>query len=814
MTAMSGPPAGERPEPPNPPTGSGGSDGNGKDKARHTDGSLLRIVWFLLAVTGVFIGSVAVHTVRASHDTEVRAGLDYEVFLRALDDLVVGAGDSALVRFDQIRETLPGGRRVDYDTIVVIADVEAYPAFDRAGFLHDQAQAYNRFQRDRVTLARLDPEWFDRLRSYNPSVFRTYRRVDGSPGLTRSPAAWGLRVRSPLEGDWNGEIRAQDVHRGQGLIGPRVAVSLRRPVSLVRIVDGRRQLCEFDPESLEVQAYCLSEERIPQAIFRLASEERPQSRAVAGWTDLWVDGSRIRSGDSIQIQGGTVLRINPLEPVVFAEYWEGVLSSKQWVNGRMRRRGEFEQPLDLFSTLGALSAVDGDGISPTASIDLSVNAEASADLTARLNDFVEREIELPLDFGMLVLARVPDGEIVAIAEVGQRRYRGRSSLLERVAPGSAVKPLLAAAILSQRPDLASLEIPARSGSVRSVLGMPNVSNRRAFSSALNCGVPQDGWLDLRYFLRCSNNEYAASLMVAGLTESREWVSPGRWSGGARPQLPLVDGQVPRSALLRSPLSEGLSELFDVPVDPIIADSMGRSRRVWEGLTFSDGRPVRVPYELLPTESRPALLAPGSPDGTDLGLLYRYAYGAWENQWTLTDLTTGFARIVTDRRIQLTFVRDRAAILQPGQLQVTVPDSTQAEPLGLGDHDWYATLMSGLRDVAVDGTARTLRSSWRRNDLPASVLAKTGTLTEPGEPGPADDLYAKSLLFAVGERSDAPGGPLECGMVGGIYLRFVEGPRSGSLPSYQVEFARLRLGAFLKEYWEEFGACADRSRTGS
>jgi hypothetical protein len=343
--------------------------------------------------------------------------------------------------------------------------------------------------------------------------------------------------------------------------------------------------------------------------------------------------------------------------------------------------------------------------------------------------------------------------------------------------------------------------------------MPNVSTRRAFATTLNCGMPQDGWLDLRYFLRCSNNEYAASLVVAGLTESGEWVSPGRWSRGARPDLPLVGRQVPRIALLRSPLSEGMSELFDVPVDPMIADSIGRSRRVWEGLAFSDGQPVRVPYELLPTESRPALLAPGFPEGTDLGLLYRYAYGAWENQWTLTDLTTGFARIVTDRRVQLTFARRQESIPRPGQLQVTLPDSMRAEPLGLGEHDWYPTLMSGLRDVAVDGTARTLRSSWRHSDLPSSVLAKTGTLTEPGESGPADDLYAKSLLFAVGDRSDAPGGPLECGLVGGIYLRFKEGPRSGSLPSYQVEFARRRLGAFLKENWQEFGACPERRPDG-
>ena len=67
-----------------------------------------------------------------------------------------------------------------------------------------------------------------------------------------------------------------------------------------------------------------------------------------------------------------------------------------------------------------------------------------------------------------------------------------------------------------------------------------------------------------------------------------------------------------------------------------------------------GSPFQAPYELLPSESRPALLSPSSPEGTDLSLLYRYAYGAWENQWTLLDLTNGFARVVSDRRLQLRF----------------------------------------------------------------------------------------------------------------------------------------------------------------
>ena len=204
----------------------------------------------------------------------------------------------------------------------------------------------------------------------------------------------------------------------------------------------------------------------------------------------------------------------------------------------------------------------------------------------------------------------------------------------------------------------------------------------------------------------------------------------------------------------------------------------------------------MPYELLPSESRPALLAPSRPAGTDLSLLYRYAFGAWENGWSLLDLTTGFARVVTDQRIQLRFApRPRSDTL-----------AARVEALGLRDHEWYPQFLKGLRDVAVDGTASGLRSSWRREGLPGGLFVKTGTLAEPGEAGRADDLFLKSMLFAVGEASPEESGRLRCGLVGGIYLRFQEGPSRGSLPSYQVQFAQRELGRFLAERWDDFGAC--------
>lgn len=760
----------------------------GEAAGRRSGTPLLRVVGTLLLATTALFLWIGVEVTRCSRDVSVRSGLDYRTFLESLDELTRRNGDSTLLAFRPVEERTRNGRLLRYDTIDIIADVGRFPALQRAGFLYDQVQVYNGFQRERASLARVAPEWFDRLRPYNPSVFRPYQRGDGSRGLTRASSAWSLRIRSPLEGEWNGEIRSGDVRRGQGLFSPRLAFSLRKPVRLVRAVEGRKQLCDFVPRSFEVQAYCLSEERIPQATFRLASDDRTPSRAVAGWADLWIDGERIRSGDSVAIRKGAVIGLNPLEPVVFGDYWEGVLSSRQWVNGRMRREMGSPPPLDLFSPLAWGPSTYEGTVSPGASIDLSVRAEASADLTDRLAAFLASEVEPPLDFAILVLARIPDGEVVALAEVGARRTRGRSSLLERFAPGSAVKPLLAAAILSQRPELADLKIPARSGPVSSVLGLPSVPPKRAFTTTLNCPVPGDGLVDFRYFLRCSNNEFAASLLVAGLQDP---ASPG---GGppARPSIPLDRGRVARSTLLRSPLSAGMNQLYGLPTDPVIADSMGRNRGSWEGLRFSDGTPVDVPYELLPTQSRPALLAPGSLDGTELGLLYRYAYGAWENQWNLLDLTTAFARVTSDRRVQLRFFEG-------------AEEETDGE-LGLRAHGWYADFLAGLGGVAEDGTARGLRAAWRRAGLPPRVLAKTGTLAEPGEPDPRDDLFAKSLLFSVGETVDGSPGPMRCGLVGGMYIRFSRGLRTGSLPSYQVAFAREKLGAFLREYWEEFGAC--------
>lgn len=775
-----------------------GAEGGGR--------GLLWAVALLLGTTAAALVAVGWAVVDARDEAEVREGLDYDGFLASLDELLARAGSDGLVRFEPLEGRLADGREVTWDSLVVEADPDRYPSLRPGGFLHDQVERYNRFQRERLALGRERAEWFDRLAPYNPSVFRVDRDGEGARRLSRSAEAWSLRVRSPFEGRWGGEVRARDARRGAGLLGPGVTVSLRRPTRLFRTVDGRRQRCEFEPGPMEVQAFCLSEQRVPQAIFRLAGDDPTPRTAVAGWTDLWVDGHRVSSGDSVPVREGSVLQLDPLEPMLLGEFWDGILSSEQWVNGRERRVSDFAPPLDLFAPLddpgtGAAAASD-------AAVEVSVHAGASRELTASLADFVERRVDLPVDVAMVVLARVPDGEIVAVAEVGRRGSPGRSALFEPVAPGSAVKPLVAAALLSRRPDLGTLRIPARSGDVRSVLGLPAVPARRAFESPLNCGMPDDGWIGLREFVRCSSNEYAASLMTAGLLPEGVWRRVGdenaragrfrlgdsTWSGLRNASdWPGASGRLGRTTLLTSPLATGLGELFDVSPDPVVVDRSRRTDGVWRDLRLADGTPLTAPPEARPSVSRPLLLASPAREDTELGLLFRWSVGAWENRWTLLGLTEAFGRVVSDRRMGLRFSRTPAAAVMP-------------QPAGLSEGAWYPDLMAGLRDVGRTGTAAGLEEDWRRDGLPRGVLAKTGTLAEAGGPGKDDDLFIKSLLFAAGETAGGPGEPLACGVVGAVYVRFAQGPARGALPAAQLEFARERLGPFLQDHWEAFGVC--------
>ena len=115
-----------------------------------------------------------------------------------------------------------------------------------------------------------------------------------------------------------------------------------------------------------------------------------------------------------------------------------------------------------------------------------------------------------LAFAVGVIANLSSGEILAAPEVNHRYADAPSSVLRSVNVGSAIKPLLAAATLASFPELASLQIRNAGGRATELWGYPLSSD---FETGPKCPV---GWIDLRRFLECSSNVYAASLVSAGL----------------------------------------------------------------------------------------------------------------------------------------------------------------------------------------------------------------------------------------------------------------------------------------------------------
>ncbi len=739
-------------------------------------------VFGLLAAATAALVLVAVGLVRQGAGGDQRESLEYQTLLTAIDEIL--GLENEMLRFESYERQL-GARTLALDSLVIEEAGRQLPSLGAGGYLYEEVRRYNRFQRERVALAKVEPEAFERLRPYNPSLFRSYRRADGTLGVTRTAAAWNRRVPSPFRDRWTGSVRATDADSAWSLYNDFATVPLDRMVRVTQRIEGQQRRCDFEPEHGNTYIYCLSEARTPQVTVRGLGAG---PFLVAGWAATQVDGHRVEPGDSTTLEPGSLLRIDPLDPVVYGQQQAGLLSTQQWINGRMRRRSGVAPPLDMVASLGR-GPIDHDTPpGPGADLELSVSEAASRALTQELDAFVAA-LPIPVDFATVLIARASDGGVVAIGESGTRTEPGRSRLLERVVPGSAVKPLLAAAILSERPELGRLEIPARSGLVRRVADAPAIRASEAFRTALNCGFPESGRVDLRSFIGCSNNEYAATLLLAGITAPGASEAPVRAAAVQPPSPRFVGRSVPRRTLLRSALTDGLDHLFGLSTDPTITDTRGRSRATWTGLEFSDGAPTRVPYEVLPDASRPALLAHGDSEGTDLGLLYRYAFGAWENRWNVFDLTNGFTRVVTDRRVQVSLGSE----------------ASTPTPLGLSEFSWYPELLRGLSDVAGDGTASGLARRWERAGLPGTVYAKTGTLAED-EARRGSGLYMKSLLFAVGETTDGRASPLSCGFTGSVYLSFKEGPRTGRLPNYQVEFAERRLARWLAEHWEELASC--------
>jgi hypothetical protein len=755
-----------------------------------------------LALGIVALAGTGVAVVRTAISDANAPGLQYSALTSELNLALRSAPADDLLRVDTAVVEL-AGRRETYDTLVVIADTTRFPAFREGGFLADQVALFNRYQNWRVEVGHQRAEWFDSLSMYNPSVFRTGRAEDGRAIPLRSASTYAMRVTSPFEELWRGRVIAREFQESPGLVGQSSALSLARTSD--SLGSAASVPCRTDRSGSTIRFFCVSREGRPQLSLRLASHE-DAATARAGWSPTGYpfryDGRPLRAGDTVSVVDGGIVALAGVMPSIFSRIETGLLSGTQWINGRVQRVTSGPEVLHFLSGLGARTAAQNARGGGDVRLQLSIDAALSQELADSLATFTRG---LPLDFAAVLLADAKTGEIRGLGEHGARTDPDESWFLRPVNVGSAIKPILATAILSERPELASLEIHPEA-TVDQIFGY----KVGGFASDTH-GCPAQQWIDLAYFIRCSNNQFAAAITLAGIADATPAgflrlvpgnTEPFRLAGkdysALRPSIPMRGGRVPKDWLTGSALSNGLLRVFNVDADVAVADARARNDGVWRGLRFSNGIAARPASAISPEVSRPSLVARGT-NGTGTGLLATYAYGGWGNQWTMFDLTQAFDRIVTDRRVVLSF----AAGGTEGEADPTNEDETSGESLKLSGKAWYRTLTTALSGVAESGTAAGLSDSWRSalgNSM--TVYAKTGTLNETD-----DKLYLKTLVFAVGRKDDSADAALGCGMVGTIYFRLKSLPQDATtVPPLATTFATRVLGPMMARYWSQLRPC--------
>ena len=821
-----------------------------------------------------------------------RHGLTYDTLFAELHDALVDEPDRPLRRAiramqaDALVSTPNGYVVVTYDTLAVASD-GTFPSLYPAGFLRDEIDRFNAFQRERIDAVRrgrlTGGAVLDLRAVENTSIFRTeIHHGDAGPGerdsvaLAERAVPYSLRVPSPFDAARLVAVTTREWSRNLAWISPRGT----QPLGESGRMPGEPP-CPFRASKDSVYIECTA----PGSPFSQLVLRFPNRLAETGTATLFTsertlyDGAQLPRRRTMPIGTGGMFqfhskalasegRVRP-EPVILEWALAGTLGGTQWINGRIRwqpsvtHTSPFVRQLASAAGFGASVELEGGR-----NIPLSLDEALTDEVQAALEDFSACALRpsgckasatangtrangissgtrynTDIHFATVVLASARSGEILAIAEYGPASSTGGSWILKPVNVGSAIKPVLAAAALMRRPELASLEVWNSGPAMADVWGIPL---DRPFEAGSACPV---GWINLRLFLSCSSNRYAAAMMAAALQPDAQlgmmsWdAAPGvtfRLGGlthmGRRPHLPLDDRrQVRADTMNASALANGLFVLDSLNTSLELAAQLGREGRdssVWMGLMDDRNNPIRVPLGLWPEQSRLALSRGTRP--ATMRQLTMFAVGAAENRVTTLDLTESFARILTDRPLSLSFVVP-ARGTGGGGSRASFPS------LGLSKMAWYPTLVGGLHDVGVSGTARGTQDAVARQLSPSLVFyGKSGTLNAPphvrtlrradtsivnGQPVVRSFVFtdtvippvvAKTLVFGLGVRQSNRIGArkqvdegsttaaLKCGVVGTVYFRLRRNPPQ--VESLATEFANERLWRVLRRHWQRLRVC--------
>lgn len=845
-------------------------DATARRASRYSSSAYVGLLFLLLTIVGFVALGAALPSYTLS--STARRGLTYDTLFAELHDALIDEPDRPLrraieaVQVDALVPAPNGYAIVTFDTLA--ADPSAYPSLEPGGFLRDEIDRFNAYQHERVDAVRrghlTGGSVLDLRASENPSIFRTeVRAIDDARGdrdsiiLADRAVPYGLRVPSPFDAAKLVAVTTREWTRSLGWISPEGTRSVR--------VNGRipgEPACPFRAVKDSVYVECTA----PGSPFTQLVLRFPDQLGETGTATLFTrertlyDGKQLPSRRAVPIATGGMFQFHSRaidgdkhvrpEPVILEWTLGGTLGGTQWINGRIRWQSSVSETSpfvrQLASAAGFGASVELEG---GRNIPLSIDETLTDELQTALDDFAgpKRTARAAhpetsdLSFATVVLASAKTGEILAVAELGPPAANGGSWLLKPVNVGSAIKPLIAASALIERPELATLEVRNDSPVMNDVWGLPL---GKAFESGSACPI---GWIGLREFLACSSNRFSAALMAAAMQPERDSsltldAAPGisfRLGGrehmGQRPHLALDrNHQVPADTLNGSALAAGLFALDSLNTSLELAAALGREGRdssIWVGLQDDRHNPVRVPLGLWPEQSRLAMMRGNRP--ATIRQLAMFAVGAAENRVTTLDLTEAFTRIVTDRRVGLTFV---PAHHSGG------PASFPA--LALSNHAWYPVFIGGLHDVGTIGTAKGTQTAVTQQLSPNLLfLGKSGTLNAPphvrvlhridtvmvkGVPRArvltfADTVVppvvAKTLLFAVGARyarsgkalvapslpnAAESGGAIDCGVVGTIYFRLRRNPQH--VESLATDFANQRLWKLLRANWSRLKVC--------
>jgi hypothetical protein len=836
------------------------------------------LFFLLLTVVGfVALGAALPHYTLSS---TARRGLGYDTLFAELHDALIDEPDRPLrraitaVQVDAVVPAPHGYAVITFDTLA--ADPSVYPSLEPGGFLHDEIDKFNAFQRERLDAIRrgrvTGGSVLDLRAAENPSIFRTeIRNIDDARGerdtivLAERAVPYDLRVPSPFDAARLVAVTTREWSRNIGWISAKGTEAVRGTGTVPGVPP-----CPFRGVKDSVYVECTA----PGSPFAQLVLRFPDRFGETGTATLFTsertlyDGRQLPARKTVPIGTGGIFqfhsralstrRVRP-EPVILEWTLAGTLGGTQWINGRIRwepsvsRSSPFVR--QLASTAGFGASVE---LERGRNIPISLDQSLTDELQNDLNEFVGKgrnggstagsHVQAnDLAFATIVLTSARTGEILGVAEYGPPSSGGGSWLLKPVNVGSAIKPVLAAATLMQRPELASLEVKNDAATMYDVWGLPL---GKAFEAGSSCPL---GWIGLRQFLSCSSNRFSAALVAAALQPAAQDEPPsfeaapgvsfrlgGQTHVGQRLHLALDrNHQVRADTLNASTLATGLFALDSLNTSLELAAQLGREGRdssVWLGLRDDRFNPVRVPLGLWPEQSRLAMMRGNRP--ATARQLAMFSVGAAENRVTTLDLTEAFARIVTDRRVGLTFVP-------------TTGRPASFPPMKLSKYSWYPTFIGGLHDVGTMGTAKGTQNAIAQQLSPSLVFyGKSGTLNAPPHVRTlhrvdtltvngarvartltftdtvVPPVVAKTLLFAVGARygrsvkssnaavdtgtaaraaeAERTNAAIDCGIVGTIYFRLRRNPPH--VESLATDFANERLWKLLRRNWQRLKVC--------